>query len=578
MSQQPIITPLATRTGAELFHQALLGQKVEAIFGYPGGAALPIFDALHESPIKFFLVRHEQGAAHMADGFARASGRPGVVLATSGPGATNLVTGLATAYFDSIPVVAFTGQVQSHLIGNDAFQEADMTGISRPVTKHNCLVRRAEDIPRIVNEAFYVATTSRPGPVLVDVPVDVMTASVPVPPAGSDEPRLPGYKPRHHAHQRQVARAAEWINQSQRPVLYVGGGVILAGASDLLRELATKANIPCTTTLLALGAFDETSGSELTLGMLGMHGTPCANYAVQESDLLIAVGARFDDRVTGDVTKFAPKARIIHIDIDPASIAKNVPAHLPIVGDARDALAVLLPLVEFRDRAAWLAQIAEWKAKFPMKINGGGTGSQPVRGRIKPQAVISELGRLTKHDAIITTGVGQHQMWAAQFYGWRRPRQIISSGGLGTMGFGLPAAIGAQVACPDRLVIDVDGDASFQMTMTELSTAVTYGLPVKVVILANQFLGMVRQWQDLFYGKRYSASRIRNPDFARLAEAMGAKGFCIDQPDQVSDGLSALLAADGPAVLEVRVEPEENVYPMVPAGRSLDQMDMGSLA
>jgi acetolactate synthase-1/2/3 large subunit len=573
MSQHPIITPPATRTGAELFHQALLGQGVEAIFGYPGGAALPIFDALHGSSIKFFLVRHEQGAAHMADGFARASGRPGVVLATSGPGATNLVTGLATAYFDSIPVVAFTGQVQSHLIGNDAFQEADMTGISRPVTKHNCLVRRAEDLPRIVNEAFYVATTSRPGPVLVDVPVDVMTASVPVPPPGADQPRLPGYKPRHSAHQRQVARAAEWINQSERPVLYVGGGVILAGASDVLRELAVKANIPVTTTLLALGAIDETAGSPLALEMLGMHGTPYANYAVQDSDLLIAVGARFDDRVTGDVLKFAPKARIIHIDIDPASIAKSVPVHLPIVGDARDALTALLPLVEFRERAAWFAQIAEWKAKFPMKINEAST-----TGKIKPQAVIRELGRLTHHDAIITTGVGQHQMWTAQFYGWRRPRQIISSGGLGTMGFGLPAAIGAQVACPDRLVIDVDGDASFQMTMTELSTAVTYGLPVKVVILSNQFLGMVRQWQDLFYGKRYSASRIRNPDFARLAEAIGAKGFCIDQPDQVGDGLSRLLAAEGPAVLEVRVEPEENVYPMVPAGRSLDQMDFGSLA
>ncbi|MDD4889015.1 MAG: biosynthetic-type acetolactate synthase large subunit, partial [Phycisphaerae bacterium] len=444
----------------------------------------------------------------------------------------------------------------------------DITGISRPVTKHNCLVRRVEDVQRVVNEAFLVAATGKPGSVLVDLPVDVMTARC-TPAAGAERPRLVGYHPPHHAHRRQIQRAAEWINQAERPVLYAGGGVVLAGASEPLRQLAVKANIPCTTTLMAMGAFDESS--PLALEMLGMHGTAYANYAVQECDLLIAVGARFDDRVTGDVSKFAPKARIIHIDIDPANIAKSVEVQLPVVGDAREAIDALLPLVRFRPRDPWLAQIAEWKAKFPMKCNGNG-------GRIKPQAVIRQLGELTNHDAIIATGVGQHQMWAAQFYGWRRPRQIISSGGLGTMGFGLPAAIGAQVACPGQLVIDVDGDASFQMTMTELSTAVTYGLPVKVVILCNQFLGMVRQWQDLFYGKRYSASRIRNPDFARLAEAMGATGMIVDHPDQVGDALSALIKTEGPAVLQVAVEPEENVYPMVAAGKGLGEMDMGSLA
>ncbi len=555
-------------TGATLFHRALIRHDVQAVFGFPGGAALPIFDELSQSPIRFFLVRHEQGAAHMADGYARAGGRPGVVLVTSGPGATNLVTGLATAHFDSSPVVAFTGQVKSHLIGNDAFQEADVTGITRPVTKHNWLVRRVEDVERAVGEAFHVATTGRPGPVLIDLPVDVMTArALPCPDGG--RPSLRGYHPRRFGHPRQIQRAAEWINAAQRPVLYVGGGAIGGGASAAVRELAARGSIPCTTTLLGLGAFDESN--PLSLGMLGMHGTAYANYAVQECDLLIAIGARFDDRVTGDVSQFAPKARLVHIDIDPASISKSVSVHLPVVGDAGEILAALLPQVEGRDRSAWLDRIAGWKRDYPLRYAAG-------QGRIKPQAVIEQIGKLTGHDAVIATGVGQHQMWAAQYYGWRFPRQIISSGGLGTMGFGLPAAIGAQVACPGRTVIDIDGDSSFQMTMAELATAVIYQLPVKVVILNNMFLGMVRQWQELFYGKRYTATRIVNPDFARVAEAFGATGLRIDQPDQVGDAIGTMLRTEGPVVLDVHVESEENVYPMVAAGKGLHEMDMGKLA
>jgi len=562
----PTACPDATLSGAERFRDALLAQGVRVVFGYPGGAALPLFDALHDSPIRMILVRHEQGAAHMADGYARASGSPGVVLVTSGPGATNLVTGLATANSDSIPVVAFTGQVQSHLIGNDAFQEADITGITRPVTKHNALARSAADVARLVNEAFFVATTGRPGAVLLDLPLDVLLERAPA--SADATPRLRGYKPRRHGHRRQIERAAELINRAERPVLYAGGGVISANAAEALRQLAAKGNIPCTTTLLALGAFDESS--PLALGMLGMHGCPAANYTVQACDVLIAVGARFDDRVTGDVAKFAPEARIVHIDIDPASIAKSVAVHLPVVGDAGDILSALLPLVEHRGRDAWHARIDAWKREHPLKYGDG--------GRIKPQAVVEQLGRLTDHHAIIATGVGQHQMWAAQFYGWRRPRQMLSSGGLGTMGFGLPAAIGAQLARPGERVIDIDGDASFQMTMAEMATAVTYELPVKVVVLNNGFLGMVRQWQQRLYQGRYAASQLANPSFAKLAEAFGATGLRIDAPDQVADALSALLASEGPALLEVLIDPDENVYPMVPAGSGLHEMDMGTLA
>jgi acetolactate synthase-1/2/3 large subunit len=551
--------------GAQLFHEMLKEEGVETMFGVPGGVLLPIFDALYKSPINFVLTRHEQGAAHMADGYARSTGRVGVCIATSGPGATNLVTGLATAHMDSVPVVAITGQVKSSLIGNDAFQEADTTGITRPITKHNMLVKRAENLGRSVKEAFYIARTGRPGPVLVDIAVDATVAKLEVEP--DLRPNLPGYKPRVTGHMRQISVAAEAINNADRPVLYVGGGVIIAGASEQLRALARKGPIPVTTTLMAMGSFDESD--PLALQMLGMHGSATANYAVQESDCLIAVGARFDDRVTGKIETFAPQAKIIHIDIDPASISKNVEVDIPVVGDARDILERILPLIKPKQRPQWLAQIAEWKQRYPFRYAPG--------GKIKPQAVIEALGRLTDHDAIIATGVGQHQRWAAQFYGWRKPRQFVTSGGLGTMGFGLPAAIGAQFGNPGRTVVDVDGDGSFAMTMGELVTAAHYDQPVKVVVIDNSYLGMVRQWQEMFYGKRYSASSHPCPNLVMLAEALGAKGMRITEPGEVEDAVAELLKCEGPAVLAAAVEPEENVYPMVAAGKSLHEMDLGRL-
>jgi acetolactate synthase I/II/III large subunit len=476
------------------------------------------------------------------------------------------VTGLATAYMDSSPVVALTGQVRSNLIGNDAFQEADTTGVTRPVTKHNILVRRPEDLASALHEAYHVARTGRRGPVLVDVPVDLTVERMDSEPDPSV--RLPGYKLPAKANARQIRAAAEAINTANRPVLYVGGGVVASGASAALRALATKARIPVTTTLMALGAVDESDA--LSLGMLGMHGLPPANYAVQDCDLLIAIGARFDDRVTGDVDTFAPRARIVHIDVDPSSISKTVRAHVPVVGDARDILERMLPLVEPGRRDAWLARICEWKRNHPM--------SYAREGNIRPQEVVAQLGELTDHDAIIATGVGQHQMWAAQFYGWRHPRQIVTSGGLGTMGFGCPAAVGAQIGNPSRTVIDIDGDGSFTMTMVEVITAVQHGLPVKFVVLDNGYLGMVRQWQELFYDGRYSAVKHPCPDFAGVAEGFGARGISVRDRSELADGLTEMLRTEGPAVLSVAVDPEENVYPMVPAGKGLHEMELGALA
>jgi len=558
-------TGLAGASGAEILHEMLLQEDVEVIFGYPGGALLPVFDVLYTSPIPFIVTRHEQGAAHMADGYARSTGRVGTVMATSGPGATNLVTGLATAYMDSVPMVALTGQVTSALIGNDAFQEADTTGITRPVTKHNFLVKRVEDLGRIVREAYHVARTGRPGPVLVDLPKDVTVD------AHDGEPdleiRLPGYRPRTSGHARQIQAAAEAINAAERPVLYVGGGVISSGAADDLRAVAEKGSIPVTTTLLGLGALDEQS--PLALQMLGMHGTAAANYAVQDSDCLIAVAARFDDRVTGDLATFAPKAKIIHVDIDPASISKNVRVDIPVVGDAKDILGRLLEHIQPRDRSAWLAQVDQWKREHPLRYQAD--------GNIRPQEVVQKLGEQTGHDAIVATGVGQHQMWAAQFYGWRRPRQIITSGGLGTMGFGCPAAIGAQAGNRDATVLDIDGDGSFSMTMVEVITAVQHELPVRFVILDNEYLGMVRQWQEMFYGGRYSGVSHPCPEFARIAEGFGAKGMTVRERPELDDAIAEMLAHDGPVVLHVHVEPEENVFPMVPAGQSLQNMDLGKL-
>jgi len=553
-------------SGAELLHEMLLEQGVETMFGYPGGMVLPFFDVLYSSPIKFVLTRHEQGAAHMADGYSRATGKTGVVLATSGPGATNLVTGLATANMDSIPIVAFTGQVRSHLIGNDAFQEADITGITRPVVKHNYLVKRVEDLGRTVREAFHIARTGRPGPVVVDIAIDATTAKL------AEEPdlelRLPGYKPQTVGNVRQVKLAAEAINASERPVLYVGGGVVLAGASDLMRAIATKGSIPVTTTLLGLGSFDESS--PLALQMLGMHGSASANFAVQDCDCLIAVGARFDDRVTGNLANFAPNAKIIHIDVDPASISKNVVVDIPVVGDAKDILTKMLPLIQEKDRSPWVSRITEWKQRYPFRYDAD--------GHIKPQEVIETIGKMTDHDAVVATGVGQHQMWSAQFYGWRRPRQIITSGGLGTMGFGCPASIGAQFALPGATVIDIDGDGSFSMTMVEVITAVQYQQPVKFVVLDNGFLGMVRQWQEMFYGRRYSSVVHKCPDFAGLARAFGAHGIRVSERSELADAVGEMLKHEGPVVLHAEVEPEENVYPMVPAGKSLHEMELGKLA
>ncbi len=567
MSQSPLSQANKTWKGAQILHQVLIEEGVEYMFGYTGGAVLPIFDVLYDSPIKFILTRHEQGGAHAADAYARATGRVGVVIATSGPGATNLTTGLATAYMDSSPVVAITGQVRTHLIGNDAFQEADVTGITRPITKHNVLVKDIKDLGRIVKECFHIARTGRPGPVLIDIPVDISSGQIEGP--INTEMNIPGYRPRFKGHFRQIQLAAKTINESQKPVLYVGGGVIISEASDLVRQLAIKANIPVTTTLMGLGAFDETH--PLALKMLGMHGTAYANYAVQESDLLIAVGARFDDRVTGKLDTFAPHAKIIHIDIDPASISKNVKVDVPVVGDAQQILSELIPLVEPNPRTEWIEQIEQWKKKYPLKYDSQAS-------TIKPQYVIETLGRLADGNAIVATGVGQHQMWAAQFFNYTKPRQLITSGGLGTMGFGLPAAIGAQIARPDQIVIDIDGDSSFSMTLVELATIAQYKLPIKIALISNTFQGMVRQWQELFYDRRYSQTKMYLPDFIKIAEGFGIKAISVTDKKQVEDVIAQALKEDGPVLMDFHVEPEENVWPMVAPAKSLHEMELGRLA
>jgi acetolactate synthase-1/2/3 large subunit len=491
---------------------------------------------------------------------------------TSGPGATNTVTPLATAQMDSIPMVIFSGQVPTKAIGNDAFQEADVTGITRPCTKWNYLVKNIRELPRVINEAFLVATSGRPGPVLIDLPKDISAGIMPE--EVDDTPREHIVKKRkqsatHPLHARQAEEAAELINRSEKPILYVGGGAITSGAWQVLRKIADKANIPCTTTLLGLGAFDELDNK--TLHMLGMHGSAYANYAVQECDCLIAVGARFDDRVTGNLASFAPRAKIIHIDIDPSSIGKTVDVDVTVMGDAKMSLELMLPHVEHRDRGGWFSQINAWKKRYPFSYKDDTNNA-------KPRYVIEEINRQTKSEAIITTGVGQHQMWAAQFYRWRYPRQMITSGGLGTMGYGLPAAMGAQLGAPGKPVIDIDGDGSYLMTCYELATIAEYNIPVKVVILNNDFQGMIKQWQDLFYEKRYSNSPMKNPNFAAMAEAFGVKGLsCRDKKD-VPRTVDQMLSHPGPVVVDFFVEPNEHVYPMVPAGKGLHEMELGSLA
>ena len=556
-----------SKKGTEILIEALLEEGVEVLFGLPGGAVIPLFDRLYDAALRVILVRHEQGAGHMADGYARASGKVGVCLTTSGPGATNLVTALATAYMDSVPVVAITGQVRTYLIGNDAFQEADITGITRPVTKHNYLVRDVRELARTVKEAFYIASTGCPGPVLIDLPVDVQTAEV----TGKvdKEMRLPGYKPLVKGHAGQIKRAADAINKAERPVIYAGGGVIISGASRELGMLARKAKIPVTTTLMGLGCFPE--DDPLALRMLGMHGTVYANYAVTECDLLIAIGARFDDRVTGKIEAFAPHADIIHIDVSPVSIGKSVPVDIPVVGDAKQVLAELIELVEPRERKEWLARIAEWKARHPLTYD---RASEIV----KPQHVVEQIHEVTDGKAVIATDVGQCQMWAAQYYTYSAERTFLSSGGLGTMGYGLPAAIGAQVARPDRTVFLVAGDGSLQMNIQELATAVVNKLPVKIALLNNGYLGMVRQWQELFFNRRYSCTYLKdgNPNFVKVAEAYGAVGICVEHRDAVRPALEAAMKAeDAPVLIDFRINPEENVFPMVPAGEAIDRMLSG---
>lgn len=558
------------KTGAQIFVESLKNEQVDTVFCYPGGATLNITDVLGLVDIRQIVVRHEQGAVHMADGYARATGRVGVCLVTSGPGATNTVTGIATAYMDSIPMVIITCQVNTMLIGNDAFQEADIVGITRPCTKHSYLVRDLKDLTRIIKEAFYIARSGRPGPVLVDIPKDITAAMGEF--KYNEKVSIRSYQPTYAGHIGQIKRAMKLIASSKKPVLYTGGGIISSGASSELLKFVEAMEIPVTNTLMGLGGFP--GNHKLFLGMLGMHGTYAANMAITHADLIIAVGARFDDRATGKVDEFAPHAKIIHIDIDPTSISKNIPVDVPIVGDSRYVLAKMIGIVESESEtykkypesiAQWLHETNEWKKNFPLSYAKNGT--------LKPQYVIERIYELTRGKAIISTEVGQNQMWTAQFYKFLRPRTILTSGGLGTMGYGFPAAIGAQVAFPDTLVIDIAGDGSIQMNIQELAVAVQYNLPVKVVILNNRHLGMVRQWQELFYEKRYTWTKMDHaPDFVKLADAYGAVGYRIEKEEDVDPILKKSFKNRLPTIIDVRVNPDECVYPMVPAGAPLKEM------
>jgi acetolactate synthase-1/2/3 large subunit len=570
------------KTGAQILVDALQQEGVDLLFGYPGGQVLDIFDEIAKSKLRFCLVRHEQGAAHAADGYARATGKVGVCLATSGPGATNLVTGIATAYMDSVPLVALTGQVPTPLIGNDAFQEADITGITRPITKHNYLVRSVKELPLVFKEAFHITRTGRPGPVLIDIPKDVQKAELEhyqYP----KELKIRSYNPTYEGHPKQIQKVAEAITKAKRPIIYAGGGIMISEAAKELFELATRCHIPVTTTLLGLGGFPETH--PLSLKMLGMHGTQYANYAVMESDLIIAIGARFDDRVTGKLTEFAPHAKVVHIDIDPSAISKSVQVHIPVVGDCKPILQELLKQLkcggEYKE---WNEQVQKWKKEFPLVYDKNAS--------IKPQFVVQEIYECTKDkDTIMVTDVGQHQMWVAQYYTFTKPRTLLSSGGLGTMGYGFPAAIGAQLGCPDKTVVLVSGDGSIQMNIQEMATAVINQLPIKIAVFNNQYLGMVRQWQQLFYKGNYAYTCLsRNvecpidcrpnekcppftPDLVKLAEAYGAVGMRVLKSEDVKPTLKkAMTIKDKPVLMEFIVSKEENVYPMVPAGAPLHQM------
>ncbi|MBK5275964.1 MAG: biosynthetic-type acetolactate synthase large subunit [Desulfuromonadales bacterium] len=558
--------------GARIMLECLKKEGVDTIFGYPGGTVINIYDELFSfKEIRHILPRHEQAGTHAADGYARATGRVGVCLATSGPGATNTVTGIATAYMDSIPMVIITGQVPTPLIGNDAFQEVDIIGITRPCTKHSFLVRDVKDLALIMKKAFYIARTGRPGPVLVDLPKDVQIAQTEF--VYPETVEIRSYKPTMGGHPRQVEKAMDMILDSRRPVMYVGGGAVLGNAAEELTALCRELLIPVTTTLMGLGSFPENDPN--SLGMLGMHGSYCANMAMTTSDLIIAIGARFDDRVTGKLTTFAPHAKIIHVDVDPTSIKKNVRVDLPIVGDVRDVLIKMIKQADkLKDKvtafktalAPWHDDIAGWKEKHPIGYKNSTT-------IIKPQFVIQKLRELSDVDAIISTDVGQHQMWTAQFFQFNKPRTLLTSGGLGTMGFGLPAAMGAQVAFPGRQVITICGDGGVQMNIQEMATLVQNKLPVKIVILNNNFLGMVRQWQELFFDKRYSSTCMELPiDFVKLADAYGAKGFSTSKPSDVEKIIKQGFKENGPVIMEFKIAREEKVLPMVPAGAALNEM------
>ncbi|MBN2418907.1 MAG: biosynthetic-type acetolactate synthase large subunit [Deltaproteobacteria bacterium] len=555
--------------GAEILMRVLEDEGVDTIFGFPGGAVIDIYDEMVKSEkIKHILVRHEQGAVHAAEGYSRASGKPGVCLVTSGPGATNTVTGIASAYSDSIPVVILTGQVNTKLIGNDAFQEVDIVGITRPCTKHNYLVKDVRDLAKTIKEAFYIATTGRPGPVLVDIPKDVVQAYTEYKPIKSV--KLRSYNPTYEPNMKQLDRVIALIKDSKRPLIFAGGGIILSKSSKELAKFARKIQAPVTTSLMGLGAFP--ASDPLWLGMLGMHGTYRANMSTANCDLLIGIGVRFDDRVTGKISTFASKAKIIHIDIDPTSISKNIPVHIPIVGDCKTTLEKLNKLLEAEDfkgikaaRKPWFDNIIEWKSTKPLAYE--------QKDIIKPQFVIEKLFEVTKGDAIITTEVGQNQMWSAQFYHFDKPNTFITSGGLGVMGFGLPAAIGAQVARPDATVIDIAGDGSIQMNIQEMATAMQFGLPVKIAILNNGYLGMVRQWQELFYKRCYACTQMEyTPDFVKLAEAFGAVGLRATKPEEVVPVIKQALEINKPVIMDFVVEKEEGVYPMVPAGADITEM------
>jgi acetolactate synthase I/II/III large subunit len=548
--------------------ECLKAEGVDVVFGYPGGANLPTYDAMYDSGIKHILVRHEAGGGHAAEGYAKASGKVGVCFATSGPGATNIVTPLTDAMMDSVPVVFFTGQVRTDLLGTDGFQEADTFGITMPIVKHSFMIQHPTEIPRVVHEAFHIARTGRPGPVLIDMPTDLTRVEIDYEPVG--DVRLPGYQPTTEGNQKQIRLAAKAMANARRPVIYAGGGVINANASEELTALARVDRLPVTCTLLGLGGFP--APDEQWLGMLGMHGTRTANYAMDEADLIIAIGARFDDRITGKLSEFAPRAKFIHIDIDPAEISKNVPAHIPIVGDAKQILPKLTAEYRALETDAtrldgWWDRIRGWQEKYPLRYDDS------EDSEIKPQRMIEAMWAATGGNAIVTSDVGQHQMWAAQYYHFPQPRRWINSGGLGTMGFGLPSALGAKVACPDDDVVCLAGDGSLIMTCQELATCVTENIPVKVFLMNNGFLGMVRQWQELFWDKRYSSVDMgASPDWVKLAEAFGATGMRITQKDELEDGMKTALETDGVVLVDVHVTKEENCYPMIPAGQAARDM------